>query len=80
MADIYPVSFPRTMKVKDFKACASGFVSIHSYNFAECLFSGIVDNIPFCYLDCWVAGLNYSSYYDEFDKMCRTCFVIQLES
>lgn len=72
--------FPRTMKVRDLQKCAFGFVSIRSYDSDECFFQGTVYDIPFVYLDCWVAGLRCSSYHDKEVNLVRSCFLIYLES
>lgn len=69
---------PRTMKVKDFRACASGIVKICSFDSVDSFYIGSVKDIPFIYLDCWVASLTAAFLY--FKSSESVCFVIRLES
>lgn len=73
---------PRTMMIRDFKACAVGRVEICDYDRTESYYSGLIEAIPFVYLDCWVGclSLSYHLELDEDDRCYRLVpfFLIQL--
>ena len=81
MADSPLSTSPRTMKVKDFKACVVGMVEICSLDESEVYYHGFISDIPFVYLYCWISDLSIGISRDKnFPDAVFAFFVIRLHS
>ena len=73
--------FSRTMRVKDIRACVFDCcVSICSCDSTEIYDHGTVDDIPFVFWDCRIAGLTCSLYPEEAAKIVCPSILICIES
>lgn len=73
-------AFPRTIKVKDLKACFNGFVEIRSIDYMPLYYAGSFEDMPFIYLYSWVASLDITAHYDCVNDGTVFYLVIFLES